>query len=670
MTASAPLRPVKEIEHFWITLADGCRLSARLWLPEDAADSPVPVVFEFLPYRKRDGTFERDEIFHPQLAARGFACLRVDMRGNGESDGLMFDEYTEQEQSDGCEVIAWAAEQPWSNGKVGMIGISWGGFNGLQIAARRPPALAGVVTICFTDDRYADDIHYRGGCLLNDNLLWSQQMAGYSSRSPDPALLENSWSEVWLERLENLPFLLDNWLRHQRRDDFWKWGSICEDFSAVQVPVLAVGGWADAYTNTVFRVLEGLQVPVQGLIGPWVHKYPQIAWPEPRIDFVSEVALWFDRWLKGIENGAEKRPKLRAYIQESVRPKSDYAERPGRWVAEETWPSPNLTPQTLHLSAHGLSEEAGEAADLTLTSPADTGLEWGRFCPGIRNKLEMPLDQRPDDGRSLVFDSAPLAERMELLGAPEVELEIRCDQAQGQLCVRLCDLHPDGASKLVSIGMLNLTHRDSHEFPEPLVPGETYRIRIKLDDCGYAIPAGHRLRVAVSTAYWPLLWPSPKPLGLTLVAGRSSMTLPVRPLREEPEVSFAPPPPAGGPFSEKIRPPKATREVHRDVESGIVEQRWLDDVGRKKVLSNGMIVDQVVTETFRIRPDDPLSAETVSEWRYELARESGWKTVVESRSRMTADETHFHIEQEAKAYDGDQEVFAKIWRESIPRDQV
>src|SRR5712692_3558038 len=251
-------RTVRVIEHTLIPLKDGTMLAARIWLPDDAEQNPVPAILEYLPYRKRDGTYERDALTHPYLAGHGYAGVRVDIRGCGESSGLLFDEYAKQEQDDGVEVIAWLAAQPWCSGVVGMMGISWGGFNGLQIAARRPPALKAIVTICSTDDRYADDIHFMGGCLLNNNLGWASTMLAYMSRPPDPALVGERWREMWLHRLENQPLLVDLWLRHQTRDAYWKHGSVCEDFAAIQCPVYAVGGWADGYSNAVSRLLAGL----------------------------------------------------------------------------------------------------------------------------------------------------------------------------------------------------------------------------------------------------------------------------------------------------------------------------------------------------------------------------------------------------------------------------
>ncbi|HEV8077951.1 MAG TPA: CocE/NonD family hydrolase, partial [Marinobacter sp.] len=254
-------------ENVWIPLADGQRLAARLWRPESAEQAPVPAILEYIPYRKRDMTRARDAVNHPFLAAHGYACVRVDLRGSGDSDGILTDQYREQELDDGVQVINWLAGQPWCDGNVGMMGISWGGFNALQIAARRPEPLKAVIAVCFTDDLYADNMHYMGGCLLADNLSESTTMFSANSAPPDPHIVGERWREMWLERLAGSGLWLDHWLRHQRRDEYWRHASICEDYTAIQCPVMAAGGWADGYTNSIFRVLEHLQVPRKGLIG-------------------------------------------------------------------------------------------------------------------------------------------------------------------------------------------------------------------------------------------------------------------------------------------------------------------------------------------------------------------------------------------------------------------
>jgi putative CocE/NonD family hydrolase len=290
-------RAVREIENTWIPMPDGTRLAARIWLPEDAEDDPVPAILEYLPYRKRDGTVVRDHLTHPYFAGHGYAGVRVDMRGTGDSEGLCRGEYLKQEQDDALAVINWLIDQPWCSGKVGMMGISWGGFNGLQVAARQHPALAAVITLCSTDDRYADDIHFMGGAILTDKLTWGATAFSVANTPPDPAIVGDRWRDMWAERIaENGLWMLD-WFRHQRRDAFWQHGSICEDWSKVTVPVCAVGGYADGYTNPIFRMMEHLPGPKKALVGPWAHKYPHFANPGPQIGFLQEALRWWDQHL-------------------------------------------------------------------------------------------------------------------------------------------------------------------------------------------------------------------------------------------------------------------------------------------------------------------------------------------------------------------------------------
>ncbi len=371
MHIKTPSRPSREIENTWIPMPDGCRLAARIWLPADAEEHPVPAILEYLPYRKNDGTALRDSIRHPNFAGHGYACIRVDMRGSGDSDGILYDEYLPQEQEDGLEIIRWIAAQPWCTGAVGMIGISWGGFNGLQIAARRPPQLKAIITLCSTDDRYADDVHYMGGCLLGSDMPgWASTMLALNAQPPDPRFVGERWRDMWLARLEQTPPFIEAWLTHQRRDAFWKHGSVCEDYAAITCPVYAVGGWADAYTNAIPRLLAGLTCPRKGLIGPWAHNYPEEGIPGPAIGFQQECLRWWDHWLKGIDTGLMQEPLLRVWLQKSVPPQAHYTFRPGRWVAEPQWPAANIRSEIYSLNVDG-----------TLTPPSP--LPSARKAPGV-----------------------------------------------------------------------------------------------------------------------------------------------------------------------------------------------------------------------------------------------------------------------------------------------
>lgn len=260
-------------------MADGVRLSARLWVPSGVAGERFPAVLEYIPYRKQDAYRAHDDVWGATLAGYGLAYARVDVRGSGDSEGVLTDEYLAQELSDGCAAIAWLAEQAWCTGRVGMRGMSWGGINTLQIAAMNPPALAAIMPMGCMDDRYADDAHYIGGALGHTNFQWGIGFKTVMAAPPDPHVVGEAWEAMWRERLEGTPAILQTWLRHQRYDDYWRRGSIREDWSAIKVPTYIVGGWQDTYANAVGRLLENLTCSRKGLIGPWGHTYPWAAQP-------------------------------------------------------------------------------------------------------------------------------------------------------------------------------------------------------------------------------------------------------------------------------------------------------------------------------------------------------------------------------------------------------
>ncbi len=657
------------VENEWIMMPDGCRLAARIWIPDECHSQPVPAILEYLPYRKRGGTGARDNITFDHFARAGYAGVRVDIRGNGESDGLMEDEYTARELDDGTHVIAWIAKQDWCDGNVGMIGHSWGGFNGLQIAALQPPALKAIITSCSTDDRYNDDIHYMGGCLNNDNTTWSQQMLAYSSRPPDPAIVGDEWRSKWLQRLDNMPMLAANWLRHQRRDEFWKHGSVCEDYSDIKAAVLAVGGWHDCYTNAIPRLLEGLTSPAKGIIGPWEHAYPHLARVTPGFDFLGEAVRWWDFWLKGINNGVDRDPALRAYLMEAATPSVKNGIRHGHWVKEDIWPAPSISPLVFHTAENGgLDSSASDDGEVTISTPQDTGLAFGNFCPGMRVDDELPGDQRDDDAKSVLFETAPLEEPLTILGFPELELEVACDRPVGFVAARLCDVAPDGASTRVSHNPLNLTHRNSHETPEDLQPGAFYKVKFKLCAAGYVFPKGHRIRLALSSTYWPALWPTPEAATLTLRLAGSSLTLPARQSYSS-EITMPETPALPDNGFTILRPADNERVWERDDLTGEVFMEIRDDLGRQLDEANGLENDSHARHSYWIRPDDPLSARTEGAWTFEFQRED-WQVRTETLTRMTSSPTSFRLEGYLRAFEGDQLLFEKNWDEEIPRDHV
>ncbi len=658
-------------EHVWITVSDGTRLAAKIWRPVSSDREPVPGLLEYIPYRKRDLTAIRDSIHHPYLAGHGYACVRVDMRGTGESEGVLTDEYLEEEQRDAEDVLAWLAEQPWCTGELGMFGISWGGFAALQVAARKPPNLKAIAISSFTDDRYADDFHYMGGCMLSDNLAESGTMFAYSTLPPDPALVGERWRDMWRERVEAAGPWVDTWLHHQRRDTYWSHASVNESYADVQCPVLATSGWADGYSNAVARLLAHVDVPRKGLIGPWSHKYPHLGEPGPAIGYLQELVRWWDHWLKGVDNGVLDGPMLVTWMQDSVPPSTSYHQRPGRWVGEVEWPSPNVRPVVFPLARHRLGKpgESVAGVELTVQSPLSVGQFAGKWA-SYNAPPDLPYDQREEDGGSLVFETEPLAEDLEILGTPRVTLDIAADRPVAMVAVRLSDVLPDGRATRVTYGLLNLTHRDGHEQPEPLVPGERYRVAVDFNTVAQRFPAGHRIRLSVSSSYWPLAWPPPEPVRLSVRTGSSELTLPVREAGEaEPVIEFGEPEGARPIETTQVRPGKHAWTVSRDLVRYESALDIVKDAGTIAFSDHGLEVTRCANERYSWVADDFETVGGVTEWTMGFSR-GDWEATTVTRQELTCTRTEFHLHARLDAYEGSERVMSRNWRRTIPRDCV
>ena len=656
------LRKIIVDENLGIILSDGCRLSARTWIPENAHEFPVPAILEYLPYRKRDGTIARDELTHPYFAKRGYASIRVDIRGNGDSQGIMLDEYTSQELNDAVEVINWLAKQPWCSGTVGMMGISWGGFNSLQVAALQPKPLKAIITLCSTVDRYADDIHYKGGCLLNENLGWGSTMWAYSSRPPDPALVGQAWRKMWQERLEAEPFLPIGWLKHQRRDNYWKHGSVCEDFSKIKAATLAIGGWGDGYKNTVSHLVENLSCPVKGIVGPWIHKYPHFAVPGPRIDFLHEALRWWDRWLKNEKTNVENDPAYTVYLMDGVEPKSSYDYRKGQWVSFDQWPA-QLPIKTLNLNKDCGLRKQKENVRKIISSPQTCGLDGGEYC-AIWLGPDLPGDQRIDDVNSATFTTEELTKQIDIVGAPRVKLKLRPTTSTAQISVRLNHIHPTGASTRITYGVFNLGYVDGFDNPRKLRKGETISIEFNLDQIAYSVSKGHKIRLSISNAYWPLLWPTPEKGAIEVIAGSIDI-----PFINDGLYNFRQflPEKADEPWKTKtIRKPTNTRKVIRNIGSDEVTVEIVDDFGSVRDLTHDLEIGSIAREWWTIQPDDPLSANGRTHWTEERSR-GEWKIRTETFATMRSDAENFYIHAKLEAYENEKLFFEKEISETINR---
>ncbi len=647
------------LDPVWIPLSNGLRLCATIRMPADAEAHPVPALLEYLPYRRRDGTILRDATLHQFYAEQGYAAVRLDIRGTGDSDGLMTDEYTPEEQADAVEAIAWLAAQPWCNGRVGMFGISWGGFNALQVAAHRPPALKAIITLCSTDDRFRDECHYMGGALLTNSLGWGMMAFQYAAQPPDPQIVGPAWRDIWRHRVDNLRLFAADWLEHQSDDAYWQQGSVATDYAAVECPILAVGGWADGYSNAIPRLMENLRCPRKAWIGPWAHAYPHRAEPGPTMDYPTESLRWWDHWLKDAPTGIESDPTYRVYRQDSARP-GIHATRAGKWLALDEWPkapSSGLRPpsppwgegnaarsrnSSLLPKGEKVPDRADEgafltAANLTIQSPINLGATFGEWCP--YSSTDLPADQSPDDAPSTCLDTpVPTA----ILGAPQVTLTAITPERQ-TLVLRLNEVFPDGASVNVTYGVINL-------------PPGTTTTTVALNDIAHRFTPGNTLRLALSTGSWPLLWPATTSSPVTI----ESLALHLPLLDTETSApSFAP-----AAIYTQSEVTARNHPVTRSTDGATITVPRYDS--ELTIHATGTVARRDAVERFTLDPADPLSArmEMVSDWSL---TQPGWVAATHAEMTLTATATHFQLDAEMIAREAGVDLARKSFSVQIRR---
>jgi uncharacterized protein len=628
-----------------IPVRDGSWLAATLYLPDGSAGRQ-PCLVEALPYRKDDLTSSYAESYRSLCENHGYAVARIDVRGTGSSPGDALDEYQEAEQRDLPDAFAWLAAQDWCDGQIGMWGTSYSGFNSLQIAMERPPELKAICAIYATDDRWTDDVHWRGGALrLVDLVDYDHYMTPMNVLPPVPAVWGEDWRGEWEHRLAtNEPWML-TWLRENRHGSYWDHGSVrvggtTSGYERIGCPVMIVAGWADGYRNNSFRTVAELArhgVPHRLLAGPWAHADPTTAMPGPRIDFEAELAGWFDQWLRG---GGEHTDRLDVFVRTSTRPEIDLDLHEGRWV---TFPSvPPVNEATLDLSA-----------PVTLAVAADVGTAAWIDCAG-HLPWGLSGDQRLDDERSLTWEVEPPPAAV--VGHPVFRARLWATEPAASLSVKLCDVFPDGTSALVTRGSVDLAYRAGvHGSPSPLVPGHEVEVEVVLDACAYQWAPGNTLRVSVAGADWPNTIAPPAPVSLTLRT--ASVTLPFLE-GEHPVPTFGPGAEHSSESTEGVG-----WSIHHDVLSRVTSATTRSDSryptpydGTAHELYLGEV--SVDTRTFAQR----ASANTT----YELT----WPgTEVTVRSGMTLDvtRTSYDVRIWTLATLNSEEVSTRTWEESIPR---
>lgn len=667
---------IRVFENIWIPMPDGARLAARVFQPANAAQQPCGAVIEYLPYRKRDGYRYRDDITGPVLAKAGVALLRVDIRGTGDSDGVMIDEYLPVEQDDALALIAWVASQPWCNGRVGMRGISYGSFTGLQAAAKAPPALKAIVSTCGTEQRYLDDVHYRGGCLIDDQWAWAMEWQVVMRAPPDPEIVgQDRWRALWQERLDVAGPLTIDWNEHQTDDAKWQYGST-QNYAKITAAIYNVAGTLDSYLPSATRMMERApQVPQKALIGPWAHKWPgypgadREGAPGPGVDWLPVECRWWRHWLNGEANGIMEEPRFWAFREDRPAGFSYPRDTLGTWVAEPTWPSARIAPRQFHLNANGLADLAGPETRLLHRTNLTIGFA-SRTSDSSGDPREWWREQSGDDAGCLTFDTPPLAAPLDMMGEPVFTIRVRSDCRVAKLCARLTEVTPDGHSHFISYALLNLTHRDSHEHPTELEPGHDYDVTLKGTFACYRFAAGSRIRVSLSETWWPVAWPSPEPVTLAVTTGASTLALPVR-------TSASGDTPPFTQLRGRYDTPGAKPAPYFDRLGGVTVSgepghRTFDLIEGSTEVTETFVpgANTYYGEAYRlrrtIREDDPNSAMMEAEATNSFRR-GDWNMRLRAWSRGRSTPTHFLCEETFEAWEGDHQVFTRSWEKAIPR---
>ena len=642
-------------ERRFIEMDDGARIAVSLHLPD--TPPPWPVVFEARPYRKDDFS-DATAIYRRLCDEGGLAVCRADVRGTGSSEGVAENEYTERELRDHVATIGWLADQDWSNGNVGMYGTSYSGFNSLQVAARRPPALKAIIPIYATDRRYTDDVHYGGGARRGiDFLDYPAYMVALNALPPVPSVYGEGWREEWLRRIDsNEPWEIQ-WLEHQNEDEYWRHGSVFFDYGAIEAATLVIAGHADGYRNIAFRAFERLNGPKKILFGPWSHMSPRLSMPGPRIDHVPVMMAWWQRWLRG-DASVDVEPPISIFVRRWTDPEPDLDSYAGGWRAEPEWPPARLADDRYTLdSATGPRGGSGGGED-ALEIRGDVGVTGSIWCAATL-PFGLPWDQRPDEAFSLVYDW-PVTEETEIMGHPRVDLLAASTVPVAFVSAKLCDVAPNGRSAMVTRGILNLTHRASHENPEPLPLGESVTATIELDATSYVFEAGHTIRLDLAGSDFPSSWPPP--FAGTIEIDRAGSTL-VLPIMHGPRVL---PPPVFEPgHPDPSRPERVRWEIREDV---LARERTvaIDHGGVRGRTGLADSSDRYWGE-IGVRSKEPGICQATAGASLQL----GWDEVsvkAEAWATLRSDPQAWRLTMGLTVFEGDEQIAERRWERTTDRD--
>jgi uncharacterized protein len=647
------------LEQAWIPMKDGVRLAATLYLPEGAkAGEKFPALLEYLPYRKDDGTAAGDYPKHAYFARRGYVSVRVDIRGFGASEGVPPErEYSEQEQIDGEQVIAWLAHQPWSNGNVGMFGISWGGFTALQMAMRHAPGLKAILAVCATAELFHDDVHYIDGIAHVDEFELNMDMAEGWVGAPDYSLDEKTLGP----RFDSPPWSL-LYFRHQHDGPFWR--ERVRPLSEITTPSFLIGGMLDGYRDSVPDMLMQSKAPIKAIVGPWNHTFPNDAVPGPQVEWRDQAVRWFDYWLKGRDTGVLQDPRLVIYMQHWHPPDSNLQTVPGEWRRDDVWPPKNATNTTLFFQPNHSLDAIPSPPDrhqlkYISTIGVEAGFWWG----------ELLSDPRPVDAFSLVYDSAPLDHEVAILGRPHALLPASATAPLANWFARLSDVAPDGTVTQITGAGLNGAQRDSMTEPRDLEPGKIYPLDIEMHLTSWVFPKGHRIRVAISNALWPMMLPTPYAMSTSLGlggTGGSRLVLPVVPVHGTAAPEFSPLQPSEQrtDIKEEGFPWPGEWTVERDEAHQKTTVHWKGKDGYVYPWGTQNDFENLTYEGDDAHPEtSSVRGEAESVFALQ-GRTLTWR----GHLLVTTDQKNFYYKYTRELLKDGQMIKSKTWQETIPRD--
>ncbi|OXR48394.1 peptidase S15 [Pusillimonas sp. T2] len=647
------------LEYETLEMKDGVKLAVTFYRP--VAKKPgetFPALIEMVPYRKDDFFALSDYGYGAYFAKNGYVVARVDVRGTGGSDGpVPVSEYSAAEISDAEQIIDQLSKKEWSNGNVGMYGLSWSAFNSLMTAHRKPPALKAIIAAHGSIDLFYNDVHYNSGALTLD--YYSHQISTDNAlpQSPDYRIDETYFKN----RFDKKPWIF-TWMREQQDSEFWRQESI-KFKEPLSVPAYVIGGLLDGYRDFVLDVKQHSTAPVIAEIGPWNHAWPEYGAPGPNYEWRQRALRWWDYWLKGVENNVLDEPRWMAFMRTGQPPTADPAIVPGYWRCEKNWPVQGSTVQRLYpqtqqkLTGAPTSKTTSDSLKYVAGAGMAAGGWWG----------EQTGDMSTDDRNSLVYDSAPLTQAMEIMGNPLVHLRVAADAPFYQWSVRLEDVAPDGTVSLVSGVSINPSQRHSRLSPQALTPGEPATLTAPIHFTTWRFKPGHRIRLAISNAQFPMLWPSPTPGTTRLILGKNTwFELPVVPTRDATDATCplpAPEPSDEAPFGKTLE------------DTGTVFTRQRDDEkGESTFTTTSSVAWTQYDNEFRsaesyewhVKDASPANAHFKGKRRNTFTID-GVKIDLLGEIKVESDATHFDVTFTKTLHKDGTLIREKTWIERIPR---